>query len=48
MEFQIQGDSFLTNATFPRIHILTLKSKKSSKKFFNVDYVVINELTKFI
>jgi predicted ABC-type ATPase len=42
------GDSFLVDATFSKIHILTLKMENNLKKpMLNVNYVVINEITKF-
>jgi len=42
------GDSFLVDATFSKIHISTLKMEKNLKKpMLNVNYVVINEVTKF-
>jgi hypothetical protein len=42
------SDSFLVDATFSKIYILTLKMEKNLKKpMLNVNYVVINVLTKF-
>jgi hypothetical protein len=42
------GGSFLAYVTFPKVHSFNTKMKKNLKTpMLNVDYVVINELTKF-